>query len=125
MVLTLTLCLVKLVPHENPATTRTGDEVPMTDLRPRSDSPASGSDDRAAEPGAAPTTGAPRWVRAFGIIAVVLVVVIAVLLLVGGGNHGPGRHTGSAGAAGQALPASGMDAPDLPGRVQRADVLAP
>ena len=97
----------------------------MADLPPHSDSPASGSDSRGAEPGAAPTTGAPRWVKAFGIIAVILVVLLAVLLLVGGGNHGPGRHTGSAGAAGQALPASGTAASDLRGHVQRADGHAP
>ncbi len=40
------------------------------------------------------TTGAPRWVRVFGIIALVLVVLAAILLLTGGGSHGPGRHTG-------------------------------
>jgi hypothetical protein len=48
-----------------------------------------GSDER--DRGAA--TGTPRWVKVFGIIAVVLVLVVVVLLLVGG-NHGPGRHTG-------------------------------
>ena len=36
----------------------------------------------------------PRWVKAFGVIAVVVVLLIAILLLTGG-NHGPGRHTGS------------------------------
>lgn len=96
----------------------------MADLPPHADSPSAASGDRGAEPGAAPITGAPRWVKAFGIIAVVLVVLI-VLLVAGGGNHGPGRHGGSAGSAGQALPASGMQAPDRRGHVQRADGHAP
>ena len=41
----------------------------------------------------APTTGMPRWVKAFVIVAIVL-AVLAVLLLTGvfGGDHGPGRH---------------------------------
>ncbi len=39
------------------------------------------------------TTGAPRWVKVFGIIALVLVVLVGILLMTGGG-HGPGRHAG-------------------------------
>jgi hypothetical protein len=39
------------------------------------------------------TTSPPRWVKAFGIAALVLVLLI-VLMLVIGGNHGPGRHMG-------------------------------
>jgi hypothetical protein len=35
--------------------------------------------------------GTPRWVKVFGMIALVLVVAIVIVLLVGGG-HGPGRH---------------------------------
>jgi len=38
--------------------------------------------------------GTPRWVKVFGAIAVVLVLLVGILLL-SGGNHGPGRHTGS------------------------------
>lgn len=38
--------------------------------------------------------GTPRWVKAFGIIALVLIFLVVVLLLTGrGGGHGPGRHT--------------------------------
>ena len=45
-----------------------------------------------------PTTGAPRWVKVVGIIALVMVVIVIVFLLTGGpGRHGPGRHTGAAG----------------------------
>ena len=39
-----------------------------------------------------PYPGAPRWVKVFGIVAVVLVLVVVVVLLVGGGGHGPGMH---------------------------------
>ncbi len=44
-----------------------------------------------------PTTGTPRWVKVFGIIAlvVVLLVVIVVSAQGSGGGHGPGRHTPS------------------------------
>jgi hypothetical protein len=34
----------------------------------------------------------PRWVRVFGIIALVVVVLVVVMLLFGGGRHGPSRH---------------------------------
>lgn len=42
------------------------------------------------------TTGAPRWAKGVGIVAVVLAVLVVVLLL-SGGNHGPGRHASSGG----------------------------
>ena len=38
------------------------------------------------------TAGTPRWVKVFGIIALVLVVLVAVMLIAGRGGHGPGRH---------------------------------
>ena len=38
-------------------------------------------------------TGTPRWVKVFGIIALVVVLLFVILLLAGGGGHGPGRHT--------------------------------
>lgn len=63
----------------------------MADLPPQSDPPGAVSDNIGAEP---TTTGAPGWVKAFGVIALVVVVLVVVLLLVGGGNHGPGRHSG-------------------------------
>ncbi len=38
----------------------------------------------------------PRWVKVFGIIAVIVVLLFVIMLLTGGvGRHGPGRHTGS------------------------------
>ena len=38
-------------------------------------------------------TGTPRWVKVFGLIALVVIVLFVVLLVVGGpGGHGPRRH---------------------------------
>jgi hypothetical protein len=54
-------------------------------------SPDTGDDK--AGPVAASTRGVPRWVKVFGIIAIVLALVVAIMLLTGGGGgHGPGRH---------------------------------
>jgi hypothetical protein len=47
-------------------------------------------------------TGTPRWVKVFGVVALVLVVLVVVTLVIGG-NHGPGRH-GSPGDAIEAHP---------------------
>jgi hypothetical protein len=33
----------------------------------------------------------PRWVKVFGIIAIVVLLVI-VVMLIAGGEHGPSRH---------------------------------
>ena len=38
------------------------------------------------------TTGMPRWVKVFLIVAVALAVLAVVVMLVVGGEHGPGRH---------------------------------
>ena len=54
-------------------------------------------DDRPDGAGGKPTVGAPRWVKAFGIIALVVAVLIVVMLATG---HGPGRHMGSHGGLG-------------------------
>jgi hypothetical protein len=40
----------------------------------------------------AETTGTPRWVKVFGIVALALVVLIVIVLVTGHGGHGPGRH---------------------------------
>lgn len=64
----------------------------MADPAPPSDSREHIGDD----------TGAPRWVKVFGIIAAVLVLLIIAVMFIGGGEHGPGRHTSSGGAGGQA-----------------------
>lgn len=46
-----------------------------------------------AGPGRVLTLGTPRWVKAFGITAVLLVLLVAIVVFTGiGGPHGPGRH---------------------------------
>jgi hypothetical protein len=40
------------------------------------------------------TEGTPRWVKVFGIVAIVVVVLFVVLLIVGV-PHNPGRHMGA------------------------------
>ena len=46
--------------------------------------------DTGVGPGSGPTPGAPRWVYALGIIALVLALLFAILHLTG---HGLGGHT--------------------------------
>ena len=54
------------------------------------------SDDTRVSPDRGSTTGTPRWVKVFGIIALVLVLLFVIMMLTGrGGSHGPGRHTPS------------------------------
>lgn len=95
----------------------------MADLPPQSDPARAGSDDVGAAPGAEPTTGAPRWVKAFGVIALVVVVLVVVLLLVGGGNHGPGRHSGTTEKT--APTGSVVESPGVGGHAARAAGHAP
>lgn len=48
-----------------------------------------------------PTPGMPRWVRTFGIVAIVLGALVIIVIATGiGGNHGPGRHLPPRGASG-------------------------
>jgi hypothetical protein len=60
-------------------------------------------------PDRASTTGTPRWVKVFGIVALIVVVLFVVLFVFGGGGHGPGRHS-SSGLGGHA-PLSGVTEP--------------
>lgn len=91
----------------------------MAELPPETDSARAGGDDLGTAPDAEPTTGAPRWVKAFAVIALVLVVLVVVLLLAGGGNHGPGRHSGSPGG-GQVGAASDVAGSRVGGHAARA-----
>ncbi|HLM22692.1 MAG TPA: hypothetical protein VK390_14355 [Propionibacteriaceae bacterium] len=50
-----------------------------------------------------PYPGTPRWVKVFGIIAIVVILLVVIMLLTG---HGPGRHTLSGDAGGQVPPSS-------------------
>jgi hypothetical protein len=60
------------------------------------------SPDTSDGPGVGPDrgsfTGTPRWVKVFGVIALVVVVLFVVVMLIGGGEHGPGRHTPGGGS---------------------------
>ena len=54
--------------------------------------------------------GTPRWVKVFGIIAVVLVLLFVVIQFTGfGGSHGPGRHTPSGDVGGKAIPSGATE----------------
>lgn len=64
--------------------------------------------DTADEGGVGPdrgeTSGAPRWVKVFGIIALFLVLLAGIIMVTGiGGQHGPGRHIPSGGSGGRTL----------------------
>jgi hypothetical protein len=59
-----------------------------------------------AEPDPGSTTATPRWLKVFGIVALVVILLVGVLLLVGG-EHGPGRHAPSDGGGGHTPPAGG------------------
>ncbi|MBA3421214.1 MAG: hypothetical protein H0U12_04870 [Thermoleophilaceae bacterium] len=63
-------------------------------------------DDTGVGPGRGSPPRTPRWVKVFGIIAILLVLLFVVSLLAGG-SHGPGRHTPS-GDAGRHTPPSGV-----------------
>jgi hypothetical protein len=46
----------------------------------------------------------PRWVKVFGMIAIVAVLLFIIMLFVGGGQHGPGRHLPSGGTGDYIVP---------------------
>jgi hypothetical protein len=57
------------------------------------------------KPGRGSTPSAPRWVKVFGIIAIVLVLLVVIIMFTGvGGKHGPGRHIPSGGGGGRTPP---------------------
>jgi len=53
------------------------------------------------------TAGTPRWVKLFGIIALLVMLLFVILMVAGGGRHGPGRHLRSGGTRGQTAPDAG------------------
>lgn len=71
------------------------------------DDPAAHADPDDQAPDRDSRTGTPRWVKAFGIVALALAVVFVVLQLIGiGGRHGPSRH-GPANETGERSPPPG------------------
>jgi hypothetical protein len=47
--------------------------------------------------------GTSRWVKIFGIVALVLVLLVVIMMFASGDSHGPGRHIPS-GDAGSHIP---------------------
>jgi hypothetical protein len=76
-------------------------------LRPDPNGGATG-----AGPGRDSSAGTPRWVKVFGIVAIVLVLLVGVMLVFGGGAHGPSRHLPSGDSGGQTAPAGEDTPPD-------------
>jgi hypothetical protein len=80
----------------------------MADLPPSPD--ANSNPD--VGPGRELPPGIPRWVKVFGIVALVLVLLVIIMLFVSGGSHGPGRHIPSGGAGSHMPPiAHGVQRP--------------
>jgi hypothetical protein len=63
----------------------------MADRRPPAETTGADGDDRGTRPNPQ-RPGTPRWVLAFGVVALILLIVIAVQLLLGV-QHGPGMHS--------------------------------
>lgn len=36
--------------------------------------------------------GVPRWVKVFGVVAVIVILLAIAAMILVGGEHGPGRH---------------------------------
>ena len=51
----------------------------------------------------------PRWVKVFGIAAILLLALAIVVMLLSGGRHGPGRHLSSLGVASTSWVLSAVD----------------
>lgn len=88
----------------------------MADPPPAADSNRATGDETGVEPDRESTPGTPRWVKVFGVIALVLVVLVVVMLVTGGGNHGPGRHTGGSGDRGGETTTAGVREPGGAGK---------
>jgi hypothetical protein len=61
------------------------------------------------EAGSEGDRGVPRWVKLFGIAAILLLALAIVVMLLSGGQHGPGRHLSSLGVASTSSPLSAVD----------------
>ncbi len=64
----------------------------MADLPRYPDSNSDTGDDTGVRPDRGSTTSTPRWVKVFGIIAIVLILLVGILHLTGNSLGGPGRH---------------------------------
>jgi hypothetical protein len=50
------------------------------------------TDDSGVGPDRGAPPGTPRWVKVFGIVALVVALLVIIVMLIGGGDHGPWRH---------------------------------
>jgi hypothetical protein len=80
----------------------------MADLPPYSSSSSNTGDD---------TVSTPRWVKVFGIIALVVVLLFLIMMFTRGpgGGHGPSRHIRSGDTGGQ-TPLSSITEHDIPAK---------
>ena len=57
--------------------------------------------------GGGETSGTPRWVKVFAVIAFMVLLLLVILMFTrgpGGRRHGPGLHTPSGSSGGQTRP---------------------
>lgn len=72
-------------------------------------------DDTVVGPDRESTTGTPRWVKVFGIIALVVVLLFFFELFTQGPHRGPSDHTPSGGSGDQTPPSSVIEDHAPPG----------
>ncbi len=86
------------------------EDTHMADLPPSLDKGGDTADDTSMGLDRSSTNAVPRWVKVFGIIALVLILLVVIIMFTGlGGDHGPGRHVPSGDAGGQTSPSSGYE----------------
>jgi hypothetical protein len=61
------------------------------------------------EAGSEGDRGVPRWVKLFGLAAILLLALAIVVMLLSGGQHGPGRHLSSPGGSSTSSALSAVD----------------
>jgi hypothetical protein len=64
------------------------------------------NDDTGVAPDRESTSGTPRWVKVFGIIAFVVVLLFFIVLFTRGPHRGPGDHTPFGSSDAQTPPSS-------------------
>ncbi len=97
---------------------RVKEETQMTNVPPNTGANSGVGHDRGAP------TGTPRWVKLFGIVALVLILLFVVIQLSGrGGDHGPGNHVPSGAAADDTLASEGYEHSTAAGSSTGADDL--